>query len=96
LRANPGKRFEATDNILDASVPGIRLIFAGSRDNKCFVHYEQGGLSHSHLLAFFTLTSDKMKPLWQGYCDGPAANIQELRSKVVNGACSESLYRRHR
>jgi hypothetical protein len=96
LMANPGGKFEATDYILDASVPMKRLIFAGSRDNKCFVHFEQGGRAHSYVLAFFTLTSaDEMKPLWQGYCDERAANIQELRSKLASGACSQSPFRRH-
>lgn len=96
LMANPGKKFEATDNIIDASVPRKRLIFAGSTDNKCFVHYEQGGIAHSYVLAFFTLSSaDKMKPLWRTYCDGPAANIHELRSKLASGACSDSPYRHH-
>jgi hypothetical protein len=96
LMANPGKKFEAADVILDASVPQKRLLFAGVSDSKCFVHYEQGGRGHSFVLAFFTLTpAHEMKPLWQGYCDEPAANIQTLRSKFENGSCSNSPYRKH-
>jgi hypothetical protein len=96
LMANPGKKFEATDVILDASVPQKRLIFAGVSDNRCFVHFEQGGRAHSYVLAFFTLPSaEKMAPLWQGYCYKPAATIEELHSKLVSGACSQSPYRRH-
>lgn len=96
LIANPGKKFEATDVIYDASLPQKRLIFAGVSDNRSFVHYEQGGRAHSYVLAFFTLrSSETMTPLWQTYCDGPAANIQALRAKLANGACSQSPYRRH-
>jgi len=96
LMANPGKKFEATDVILDSSVPRKRLIFAGVSDRRCFVHYEQGGRAHSFVLAFFTLTSaHEMKPVWQGYCDEPATNIQTLRSKFENGSCSHSPYRKH-
>lgn len=95
LIANPGKRFNATD-VVDNTIPNKRLIFAGVSDNKWFVHYEQGGRGHSYILAFFTLTSSEtMTPLWRAYCDGPATNIQELRSKLTNGACSQSPYRRH-
>ncbi len=95
LMANPGKNFLVTDVIYDASVPRKRLIFAGVSGNRCFVHYEQGGRAHSFVLAFFTLTSaHEMKPLWQGYCDEPAADIQNLRSKLENGSCSQSPYRK--
>ena len=93
LIVNPGKKFEATDVIYDASLPQKRLIFAGVSDNRCYVHYEQGGRGHSYVLVFFTLTSSEtMTPLWQAYCNGPAANIQELRSKLASGACSQPPY----
>lgn len=93
LIANPGKKFEATDVIYDASLPQKRLIFAGVLDNTSFVHYEQGGRGHSYVLVFFTLTSSEtITPLWRAYCNGPAANIQELRSKLANGACSQPPY----
>jgi hypothetical protein len=78
--ANPDQKFEATDVIQDASVPRKRLIFAGVADNKCFVHYEQGGRAHSYVVEFFGATStENMKPLWRGHCRAPAANIQDLR-----------------
>jgi hypothetical protein len=45
------------------------------------------------VLAFFRLTSnDTTEPLWRGYC-GPAVNIQDLRSQVLKGECSQSLPR---
>lgn len=78
--ANPGKGFIVGDVIYDSSVPSERLIFAGVSGEKCFVHYEKGGRGHSYLLVLFDLTPTDVKPLWRGYCSGPAANIGELRS----------------
>jgi hypothetical protein len=91
LMADPGKNFEATDVISDPSVPRKRLIFAGVSNDKCFVHYEQGGLGHMYLLALFKVSSkEALEPIWRGYC-GPAANIQDLRSLVRADQCSSSV-----
>jgi hypothetical protein len=95
LMANPGQKFEATDVIQDASVPRERLIFAGVAGDKCFVHYEKGGYAYSYVVEFFGVTSTKsMEPLWGVYCDGPAANIQDLRSQLIHGGCSHPLVSR--
>ena len=86
--ADPGKRFEATDFIVDNSLPRKRLILAGVSGSKCFVQYEQGGLGLSSRVAFFELTSPStMRPLWLGYC-GPAKDLADLRSQVKAG-CSQ-------
>jgi hypothetical protein len=92
LMANPGKRFEVGDAILDSSVPRERLIFAGVLDAKCFVHYEQGGRGHSYIIAFFSMApADRMRPVWRGYCARPALNISELRSEIASGSCRDDL-----
>ena len=88
LIANPGKNFIVGDVIYDSSVPRERLIFAGVLGEKCFVHYEQGGRGHMYVLALFDVTSSSaLKPLWRGYCSGPAKNISELRSQFGSGDC---------
>jgi hypothetical protein len=88
LIANPGKNFIAGDVIYDSSVPRKRLIFAGIAGEKCFVHYEQGGIAHMYVLVLFNATSSSaVKSLWRGYCGGPAANISELRADLVRGDC---------
>jgi len=84
--ANPGEKFNATDVIRDASVPRMRLIFAGISRNKCFVHYERGGIAHSYLIALFKLGPNEFKPLWRGYC-GASKNLADLRSNADNGLC---------
>jgi hypothetical protein len=88
LMANPGKRFEVGDVIVDSSVPRERLIFAGVLNDKCFVHYEQGGYAHSYILALFNVGSRSgMKMLWRGYCTAPAADLPALQSEVANAEC---------
>ena len=88
VMVNPGKNFIVGDVIYDSNVPRERLIFAGVSGEKCFVHYEQGGRGHMYVLALFDLTSPRsVKPLWRGYCRGPATNISDLRSQVLNGDC---------
>ncbi len=89
LMGNPGQKFEVTDVIRDASMPRERLIFAGVAGDKCFVHYERGGYAHTYVVEFFGITSpDSVEPLWSGYCEAPAANIQDLRSQLIHGGCS--------
>jgi hypothetical protein len=91
LMANPGQKFEVTD-VIDASVPRERLIFAGVAGDKCFVHYEKGGRGHSYILEIFGPTSNgSMGPLWASYCDAPATNFEELRSLLIRGRCSYSI-----
>ena len=95
LMANPGQKFEMTDEILDASVPRKRLLFAGVAGEKSFVHYEKGGYVHSYILEIFGPTSTgKVAPLYGGYCDAPATNFQDLRSLLIHGGCSHPIISR--
>jgi len=88
VMANPGEKFEATDYIVDSSLPQRRLIFAGVSGDRCFIHCERGGSGHSYIIAFFKVASAKsMEPLWSGYCDGPSPSLQDLRSKLATGKC---------
>jgi hypothetical protein len=80
VMADAGKRFQATDFVLDPSLPSKRLIFAGVSHERCFVHYEQGGRGLHYVLALFTLTSkDSMKPIWRGNCPRSAVRLEDLR-----------------
>jgi hypothetical protein len=86
--ANPGEPFEATDFISDSRVPQMSLIFAGTQDDRSFVHYEQGGRGHMFIVALFKLiSSSEIKPIWRGYCTGPAHNLAELRYNVIISEC---------
>lgn len=46
--ADPGKKWEPTDNITDPLLPRKRLIWAVSDGHYFVVHYEAGGLAHSY------------------------------------------------
>ncbi len=92
--ANPGKKFEKTDFITDASIPMKRLILAGNYGNKCFVHYEHGGIGLHSDLALFQLTSPTdVQPVWEGVCgdvgQDAAKNLAELRMLVARGQCQD-------
>lgn len=85
VMANPGKRFEATDDIRDSSVPRKRLIFAAVSRDKCIVSYEQGGYAHTFNIALFRLNSNKAEPVWQGFCW--AKDLDTLRQSAADGYC---------
>ncbi len=51
--ADPGERFEATDVLMDSTLPRRRLVFGGIAQNHAFIHYEQGGIAHTYVTVFF-------------------------------------------
>jgi hypothetical protein len=79
LIANPGEKFDATD-VISGDVPRKQLIIAGVAEDKCFVHYYQGGRAAMYVVEFFRLSSSQnIEPLWKGHCDTPARDIGALR-----------------
>jgi hypothetical protein len=81
--ADPGERFEATDEITDPNLPRRRLIFAGVAADRAFVHYEEGGIAHSYIVELFRLEpSGTAVGLWHGYC-GPAKSLEEIRQLMA-------------
>jgi hypothetical protein len=90
LMANPGKDFRVGDVVDDPTVPSKRLIFAGISSDKCFVHYEQGGIGHSYVVALFKVSpKNSIEPIWRGYCREGATSFEELRLWVGDGHCSQ-------
>jgi len=89
--ADPGKKWEATDFIVDTSLPRKRLLFGGVLDEKCFMLYEQGGIGHFYVLALFKVSSaNVMQPIWRSYCE-PASDISGLRTNISKNKCSEPV-----
>lgn len=77
--ANPGERFQASDNI----VPGFpfrRLEFAGLGTTKCFIHYQNGGKPSSFCLAVIDYPS--RKTVWVGESERAATNLADLRQMI--------------
>jgi hypothetical protein len=78
--ANPGQKF----NSGDVGRPGRRLIFAGVSKDKCFIHYEQGGIGLMYRLVVFQISGQKVSFLWAG-SGFHAHDLQQLRSAISEG-----------
>jgi hypothetical protein len=45
--AEPGQKWNATDAIIDPTLPGKRLIWAAVGGDYYVIHYERGGIAHT-------------------------------------------------
>jgi hypothetical protein len=83
--AEPGQKWNATDVIMDPTLPGKRLIWAAVGGEYYVVHYERGGIAHTFHVLVATLTRGDAKPkvVWHAV-GGPlkdyAAFLDALRS----------------
>jgi len=88
--ANPGQKYQVTDVVVDRNLPFRRLVFAGVKDDKWFVHYERGGRGHSYYVLVF-----KVDPhgdahfVWGGSGPNGAKNLEQLRKMVATGQLSD-------
>jgi hypothetical protein len=87
--ANPGQRFQATDVVLDRTLPFRRLVFAGVLDDRWFVHYEKGGYAHGYYVVAFKVDPDGDAHFVWG-CSGVegAKTLEQLRR--IAAACQLS------
>ena len=82
--ANPGQKFQATDFVVDRTLPWRRLIFAGVDGDKWFVHYERGGRGHSYyVVAFKADTHGDAHFVWGCGLAGRAKALEQLRSMAA-------------
>jgi hypothetical protein len=51
--ADPGQKYQVTDVVVDRNLPFRRLVFAGVKDDKWFIHYERGGRGHGYYVLVF-------------------------------------------
>jgi hypothetical protein len=65
--AEPGGKWNATDAIIDPTLPGKRLIWAAVGGDYYVAHYERGGIAHTYhiLVAKFAKADTKPKTLWR-------------------------------
>jgi hypothetical protein len=88
--ANPGQKYQVTDVVVDRNLPFRRLVFAGVKDDKWFVHYERGGRGHGYYVLLF-----KVDPqgdahfVWGGSGPNRAKNLEQLRKMVTAGQFSD-------
>ena len=87
--ADPGQKWNATDAIIDPTLPGKRLIWAAAGGDFYVVHYERGGIAHTfHILVAKSAKNDtKPKVVWSAV-GGPfkdyAAFLDALRTGKVD------------
>jgi hypothetical protein len=87
--AEPGEKWNATDSIIDPTLPGKRLIWAAVGGDYYVVHYERGGIAHTFHILVAKLAKNGAKPkvVWS-VVGGPfkdyAAFLDALRSGKVD------------
>jgi hypothetical protein len=90
--AEPGRKWEATDAITDASLPQKRLIWAAVSGDYYVVHYERGGRGHSFHVVVATLAKGDTKPksVWRGV-GGRLKNYEAFLSALRKGELDDRL-----
>lgn len=89
--ANPGQNYQVGDVIFDASLPRRRLIFAGTSEDKRFVHYERGGRGVGYYVVVLQLDPHgDAHFLWGGAGGNRAKNLEQLRKMVAAGQFSNT------
>jgi len=90
--AEPGQKWNATDVITDATLPGKRLIWAATGGDYYVVHYERGGLAHSYYILVAKLTNTPAKPklVWSAM-GGPFNNYAAFLDALRSGKLDDRL-----
>jgi hypothetical protein len=90
--ANPGQKFQLTDDGVNRGLPRRRLIFAGVRGDEWLVQYELGGLAHSFCVLLFKVDTQKqLQFVWGGKGFQSAKNLDQLRKMVAAGQFSDDI-----
>lgn len=83
--AEPRAPFQATDIIVDPTLPNRRLVAAGCTIEYCLVHYERGGFAHTWHVALFHWTPDATRFEWGGTAPGRLPTIDDVRKAILSG-----------
>ena len=84
--AEPRAEFQATDVVVNPTLPIRRLVAAGCSTDHCLVHYERGGIAHTWHVALFHWTPAATRFEWGGTAPGRLATIADVRKAVFSGA----------
>lgn len=90
--ADPGQKWNATDAIIDPSLPGKRLIWAAVGGEYYVVHYERGGIAHTFHILVAKLTKDgaKSKPAWRAV-GGPLKDYPAFLAALQDGKLDDRM-----
>ena len=64
--ANPDEKFEATDEIMDTSLPTRQLVFLCSSEDIYVVTYGKGGIGFNWKMLFIKYANKKVLDVWVG------------------------------
>ena len=87
--AEPGAEFQATDVILNPTLPIRRLVAAGCSPDHCLVYYERGGTAHTWQVALFHWTPAATRFEWGGNAPRGLASIDDVRNAILSGAIKD-------
>jgi hypothetical protein len=90
--ADPGQKWNATDAIIDPTLPGKRLIWATDGDDYYVVHYERGGIAHTFHILVAKLPNDnaKAKVVWRAV-GGPFKDYAAFLTALRNGKLDDRM-----
>src|SRR5436190_24267663 len=90
--ADPGQNSNATDAIMDPTLPAKRLIWAAAGGEYYIVHYERGGIAHTFYILIAKLTKNDAKPkvIWQAG-GGPLKDYAAFVEASRSGKLYDSL-----
>jgi hypothetical protein len=87
--AAPGGAWNATDSIVDPSLPGRRLHFAACNASYCVLHCERGGVAHIHLVVTLARANGAWKATWIAYGEPAMATLAELHALLENRSTAD-------
>ena len=90
--ANPGEKWNATDVVIDTTLPAKRLIWAATNDHYYVVHYERGGIAHSYHILVAKLPKGAAKPqvIWSAM-GGPFKDYPGFLAALRSGKLDDRL-----
>ena len=90
--AEPGQKWNATDSIIDPTLPGKRLIWAAIGGEYYVVHYERGGIAHTYhiLVAKLARNDTKPKVVWRAV-GGPFKDYGAFLDALRSGKLDDRL-----
>jgi len=90
--AEPGQKWNATDAIIDPTLPGKRLIWGAVGDDYYVVHYERGGIAHTFHILVAKLAKNDAKPkvVWVG-AGGPFKDYAGFLDALRSGKLDDRL-----
>ncbi len=90
--ADPGQKWNATDAIIDPTLPGKRLIWAAVGGEYYVLHYERGGIAHTFHILVAKLTKGDAKPkaVWRAV-GGPFKDYAAFLAALQDGKLDDRM-----